>query len=175
MNSPGDRPETPTDADRVQTRLVAERAPSQLLMVSALPDMPTWLRRYVHTHPDAQLDRLDPAGPCSGAAVPRYADLAIVTDALEHITRRRGEVLIASLRDVLSRYLLIQIRACTDTATKWPDQALIALGLRPVGTYSKRDCRVRLFHFNMFDYKTTPDWLSPSGWANPEMWDKARW
>jgi len=29
--------------------------------------------------------------------------------------------------------------------------------------------------FDIDHYKTTPDWLNPRHWANPELWDKYRW
>ena len=38
-----------------------------------------------------------------------------------------------------------------------------------------QDRAMQLWQFNLFDYKQLPDWLNSRFWANPEMWDKARW
>lgn len=32
-----------------------------------------------------------------------------------------------------------------------------------------------LFGFDLYDYKSTPDWLNPRFWAHPELWDRYRW
>ncbi|WP_290652932.1 DUF6231 family protein [Aquisalimonas sp.] len=32
-----------------------------------------------------------------------------------------------------------------------------------------------LYGFDVGTYKTTPDWLNPRYWANPELWGKYRW
>lgn len=34
---------------------------------------------------------------------------------------------------------------------------------------------VRVWQFNLYDYKQLPDWLNAKYWANPENWDKYRW
>ena len=37
------------------------------------------------------------------------------------------------------------------------------------------DTTVKLWQFNLYDYKRLPDWLNNKHWANPENWDKRRW
>ncbi|WP_350557625.1 DUF6231 family protein [Psychrobacter sp. CAL346-MNA-CIBAN-0220] len=34
---------------------------------------------------------------------------------------------------------------------------------------------IRLWQFNLYDYKKLPNWLNSKYWANPENWGKERW
>ncbi len=34
---------------------------------------------------------------------------------------------------------------------------------------------IKLWQFNLYDYKSLPNWLNSDYWANPENWDKQRW
>ncbi len=36
-------------------------------------------------------------------------------------------------------------------------------------------CETPRLRRRIFDYKDAPDWLNSRFWANPQMWDKARW
>ena len=58
------------------------------------------------------------------------------------------------------------------------DRLVRALGLRLLRTYPDEGAAGeggRLYYFDIFDYKDAPEWLSSRFWANPQMWDKARW
>ena len=34
---------------------------------------------------------------------------------------------------------------------------------------------IKLWQFNLYDYKQLPNWLNSDHWANPENWNKRRW
>ena len=95
-------------------------------------------------------------------------DLALVGH-LEQLDRPRGEVLISRLRDLYARRVLVQVI----TGKDWREQDLTALGFTRLFVEPNSD--YVLFGFDVGTYKTTPDWLNPRYWANPEMWGKHRW
>ena len=100
-------------------------------------------------------------------------ELVLVLDALGRLSREDATHLIASLRDLYSESLYVLLPR--DEAGDWTEQDLVALGLERVRSYAGPAGTSHLFRFNLKDYKKTPDWLNPRHWANPEMWDKARW
>lgn len=85
------------------------------------------------------------------------------------------DVLLSRLRDVHARKVLVIVSSELDGGS-WRRQALIGLGFTPYGQAAGvAGERLFLYQFDIATYKTTPDWLSPSNWANPELWDKYRW
>lgn len=96
--------------------------------------------------------------------------LGLVVDTLESLPAARGEALLALLRDRLAETLY-----CLAAPAQWPTARMLALGLRPLGAYPPAAGGAVLYHFDLYDYKRTPDWLNPRHWAHPELWDKHRW
>lgn len=108
----------------------------------------------------------------------RCYDLAIVVNTLELMDKKTGGNVIARLRDVYARGLYVAVSASADQPgirSHWQHAELIAYGLRLVKRYTDDANPMDLYHYDIYDYKTTPDWLNPKHWANPDMWDKARW
>lgn len=99
----------------------------------------------------------------------RYT-LALLVECLEGLAEQEGERLIAGLRDLYAETLY-----CFASADRWPGARMQALGLRPLTSYPRTPGNLALYHFDLYDYKRTPDWLNARHWANPERWDKARW
>lgn len=145
-------------------RIAAELAPCSMLLVAPpshlLAGPLAGLGDLCHLDAPALLDRPDD--------LPRQR-LGLVTDTLEHLSATQGEALLALLRDRLAETLY-----CLAEPEQWPPARMLALGLRPLGTYPQGS-GVALYHFDLYDYKRTPDWLNPRHWANPERWDKHRW
>lgn len=96
--------------------------------------------------------------------------LALVADTLETLNPDQGAALIALLRDRLAETLY-----CLAMPAQCPAERMFALGLRPLGTYPGNGGGPTLYHFDLYDYKRTPDWLNARNWANPELWNKHRW
>jgi hypothetical protein len=107
------------------------------------------------------------SAPLSG-----LVDLAIV-DSNAELEDKDVHVVLSRLRDLLARRVLIIIRA--DASPAWARHNLIGCGYTHLADCRHDDTQCVLFHFDIATYKHTPDWLGPSNWANPEMWDKYRW
>ncbi|MFN2347999.1 MAG: DUF6231 family protein [Thioalkalivibrio sp.] len=151
--------------------LVQELAPRALLVISA-DDNP--LSEAVH----GRLPALPITWLFTGQAYDALEDvgrheLVLVLDALDTLDREQATHMIARLRDLNSESLYIL--APEGEASPWHQQDLVALGLSRERSYAGPDGATHLFRFNLKDYKKTPDWLNPRYWANPEMWEKARW
>ncbi|OBS08039.1 DUF6231 family protein [Acidihalobacter prosperus] len=147
------------------------------------------LERLASTHPADALLLIAPADhplsrrlaasgirPCADARrlldhpPPRRYPLVLIAGSLETLSRTAGERLIAALRDIHADTLY-----CLVDADTWPAPDMAALGLRAVGVYPRAAGRLALYHFDLYDYKRTPDWLNARFWAHPERWDKTRW
>lgn len=84
-------------------------------------------------------------------------------------------VLLSRLRDVYARKVLVIVSSGLDRGP-WTRRSLIGLGFTPYGeAVDAAGERLCLYQFDIATYKTTPEWLSPDNWANPELWDKYRW
>lgn len=153
----------PDPLDHLQ-RIATELAPSSMLLV--MPAAHPLAGRFAD-RPGCL--RCDAAALLDGEyALPRQR-LALLADTLEHLPPSQGEALLALLRDRLAETLY-----CLADPAQWPAARMLALGLHPVGTYPGAN-GAALYHFDLYDYKRTPDWLNPRHWANPGLWDKHRW
>jgi len=106
------------------------------------------------------------------APVTGLADLAIV-DSRAQLDDDQVRIVLSRLRDLLARRVLIMIRPDADVI--WSRHTLIGCGYTHLVDCLHHDECITLFQFDIATYKHTPDWLGPSNWANPEMWDKYRW
>ncbi len=57
----------------------------------------------------------------------------------------------------------------------WPPEDLRAMAFVQLVREACGATTWGLFGFDLYDYKTTPDWLNPRYWANPHLWDRYRW
>lgn len=58
---------------------------------------------------------------------------------------------------------------------RWEDSDLITCGICQISRYDTDTGALSLYEFDIYNYKTTPAWLSNKYWANPELWEKYRW
>jgi hypothetical protein len=153
------------------TQLAMDLAPRSMLVIcDADSPLPETLRARL---PEVPLTTLETKGlPGSLEDLTRH-ELVLVPDALERLPHAQATHLIAGLRDLYSETLYVLLPP--GDAGGWTEQDLIALGLDRVRRYAHPQGASSLFRFNLKDYKKTPDWLNPRYWANPEMWEKARW
>ncbi|WP_019589362.1 MULTISPECIES: DUF6231 family protein [unclassified Thioalkalivibrio] len=98
--------------------------------------------------------------------------LVLVLDVLAEMELAAGQQLLGGLRDRWAEETLILHRHRDD---RWDLNAFLALGFRrePAAEAATPDHAV--YRTSLYDYKLTPDWLNARFWANPEMWDRARW
>ena len=147
---------------------VRDRHPSDLLLIRKSPE------------PDAEFKRLsaqlDPAPLLETAAAEewlrrprpqRRKRLGVVWNSPRRLPDADYDHLLARLRDLDCEAVYVRWDAETDGA-----QHLRPLGFLPLKRYADG---VSLHYFDVYDYKLLPDWLNSRFWANPEMWDKARW
>ncbi|WP_018953250.1 DUF6231 family protein [Thioalkalivibrio sulfidiphilus] len=153
------------------THLPEELGPRSLLVISA-PDNP--LPEAIHARlPTLPITWLFTAEAYAALEDVDRHELVLVLDALTVLDRDQATHMIARLRDLNSESLYVLMPE--DGENGWQEQDLIALGLTRVRSYGQAQGNTHLFRFNIKDYKKTPDWLNPRYWANPEMWEKARW
>ena len=97
-----------------------------------------------------------------------HYDCAVLEGLPGALSPQQAESVVAHLRDVQAGQLLWLHEA----DSPWKRQDLLALGFKLL---DKADDGGKLFGYDIDNYKTTPDWLSPKNWANPERWGKKRW
>ena len=102
-------------------------------------------------------------------AADRY-DLALIAGLLEHCPASTGEPLIAHLRDLTARHLIIAVA----NRPPWTKRRMHGLGLS-THAQAPRPGDPVVYTFDIASYKPTPDWFGPHNWAHPELWDKYRW
>jgi len=108
---------------------------------------------------------------------PRY-DVGLVIDALEHVTPEDAGLIISRLRDLVCKRLFVVVNLADqspENQSHWHNTDLIAFGLKAIKIDSQGDENVGLYHYDIYDYKSTPDWLNSKNWANPDRWNKNRW
>ncbi|SEO53486.1 hypothetical protein SAMN04488052_101581 [Aquisalimonas asiatica] len=125
---------------------------------------------------EPQPDGIDgpaPAGLSLEGATPRLPDLGrqdlVLVGGLESLARKDGEILLSRLRDVYARRVLARVVL----GGTWQQKDMTAFGFTRLAEMEPADGV--LYGFDVASYKTTPDWLNPRFWANPELWDKYRW
>ncbi|WP_018865016.1 MULTISPECIES: DUF6231 family protein [Thioalkalivibrio] len=98
--------------------------------------------------------------------------LVLLLDTLSTLDVPTGQHLLGGLRDRWADEVLILHRLDDE---RWGLNEFLALGFRrdPDAESAAPDHAV--YRTSLYDYKLTPDWLNARFWANPEMWDKARW
>ncbi|HDP89962.1 MAG TPA: hypothetical protein ENN42_08425 [Thioalkalivibrio sp.] len=156
-------------------RLFRQHPPRSVLAIGADADAPfaAWRER----HPEVPCVHI---GQPNGSALDGLGrhDVVFVANCLEHMGRTEAEQLVAVLRDRVAERLLILLPVGDDWPglhTHWTFTDMVALGLRQLACFEHEGRPVELYRFDLYDYKLTPDWLNPRFWANPQMWDKARW
>jgi hypothetical protein len=100
--------------------------------------------------------------------------LAYVHGAIERLPRTVAGMLLARLRDVSARHLLVHVEigsGWSEHASDWENNDLLAFGLIKAGEYSNGERRAHIYQFNIFDYKLTPEWFNSLQWAHPHLWE----
>ena len=101
-------------------------------------------------------------------------DLAYVQGAIERLPRAAGGMLLARLRDVSSRHLIVHVEIGTgwpDHTSDWTSTDLLAFGLTLVDARMAAELRTHLYQYNIADYKLIPDWFNSDRWAHPHLWE----
>jgi hypothetical protein len=125
--------------------------------------------------------------PTPGIPLPggdRGFDLAVAVDVLQGMDRAAGAALLAALRDLTARRLMVAVPAsditAEDTGTaevagEWTRSHMLSYGLEYLGEALHGGQSFTIYGFDIDRYKRTPDWLNARHWANPENWGRYRW
>lgn len=97
-------------------------------------------------------------------------DLAVVAGLLEQVERPQGSAVVARLRDLHARRLLVKVVLASEPSQGWTRNDMLSLGLREVLRVRPPQQALGLYQYNVYDYKLTPDWFNPRNWAHPHLW-----
>lgn len=109
-------------------------------------------------------------GPIATAAdLPQglRADITIVGGQLQNLPRPEAEHILARLRDVHSRRVLLLL-----DDHRWSADALRALGFLEKAADR---AGTRVFLYDADEYNQPREWNNPTHWANPDNFSKYRW
>ncbi len=156
-------------------RVLAQLQPQRLLCLGG--PCRSLLDDYLRNQPGCQLELL--AGDVSRGEWERLGrfDLIVVIDTLEQLDKAAAEQLLARLRDLHGGRMLtvVALGAHPQHASHWEANELLAFGMKSLGTVRETTGEYQIYLFDLFDYKTVPDWFNPRFWAHPERWDKDAW
>jgi hypothetical protein len=122
-------------------------------------------------HGDCQITCVAAEDVHSVLKLDQTQDLALVTDSLEHLSRRQGQLLLGQLRNYGTR----QIAVLVDDASGWTLTDFLGLGFRRQARFDQGDQALSLYTYNIDSYNHRREWNNPRFWANPEMWGKSWW
>ncbi|MDX5333390.1 MAG: DUF6231 family protein [Gammaproteobacteria bacterium] len=155
--------------------LFRQHPPHSLLAIGA--DADAAFAPWQAAHPQTPCRHIADIAPDQADGLERH-DVVLVANCLERLARPQAEQLVALLRDRVAERLLILLPIGGDwpgLRSHWTLTDMVALGLRRLACFEHDGRPLELYRFDLYDYKLTPDWLNPRFWANPQMWDKARW
>jgi hypothetical protein len=162
-------------------QILTDHPPKSLLcvgqgVVAMIPD-------YLTRHPDCKMMHIDLAkndfhNIKQSLSVSGIFDFGIVADCIEHIDKANAEHLLARLRDIHTKRLLVVVplgKHWANHSSHWEESELLALGFILKAKITGGERPVHVYAFDIDSYKTTPEWLNNKYWANPELWDKYWW
>lgn len=149
--------------------LLDRYAPQRLLLVGA-SEFPA-LEAFQAAHPDTQVAIAAP-GPLSAELAGQRFDLALAVDCLEHLSKPEGLRLLGGIRNLNAS----RIAVLTDPAASgWSDTDFYSLALQATERFRRDEQVLKLYTYDLREYKQVPDWLNAKFWANPENFGKYWW
>lgn len=100
-------------------------------------------------------------------------DLVFVAADVFSLDKTTVLQLLAKARDLLSSRVLVEWVA--DQYPHWQEADFLGLAMRRRAVTAEADGEHVFYGYDLKTYKPAPDWLNPKYWANPHMWNKARW
>lgn len=156
--------------------IVGNKAPGSVVFIGPVANAAA--DSYRSRHADASISTFDGADSLEKIQGTQRVDLAVVAHALEMMEKRRAQNLLAALRDLYSRCLLVAVRLGDNwpgLISHWQETDLLGFGMHQVARHQQDGRLIALYEYNIESYKLSPDWLSARHWAHPELWDIYRW
>lgn len=100
-------------------------------------------------------------------------DLVFVEATVFSLDKTALLQVLAKARDLLSSRVLVEWVA--DLHPQWQEADFLGLAMRRRAVTAEADGEHVFYGYDLKTYKPAPDWLNPKYWANPHMWNKARW
>jgi hypothetical protein len=171
---------------KVLNRILSDHPPGNILCVGhTFQDL---ISEFTAAHPhcrisEVKLSNLTSAHCNFSAAISQLAgchvfDFGIVANTIEHMDRPCADHLLARLRDMHTKRLLVIVpigNLWENHQSHWQEADLLALGFIVKAKIQVEQKPVHVYAFDIASYKTTPDWLNSKYWANPELWGKYWW
>ncbi|MDX1560295.1 MAG: DUF6231 family protein [Marinobacter sp.] len=150
-------------------RIIDTCSPATLLSCGSLANE---VSRIWQKHQEGiDVRTLDTIDPNANLFLDRVADLALVTETLEHLPHDEGALLLGQLRN----YGTHQIAVLVGETPDWAFTDFIGLGFRRHAELENDNGALTLYTYNLDTYNHKRAWNNPENWANPEMWGKAWW
>jgi hypothetical protein len=165
------------DAELRETvgQLLALAAPESVL---AIGEDCALFERWRAEHPQCSFACIRDGDIIARVDQSAMVDLALVSGVLEHMDKRQAGTLVARLRDLRARRVLVVVPMgphWPGHRSHWEAADLLAWGMVRIGRFGSAGQALHLYTFDLHDYKPTPDWLNAGHWANPELFDKYWW
>ena len=125
-----------------------------------------WLRGP----PGATTTTLNAEAPNADFPLSVVSDLALISDTLEFLPPTEGRLLLGQLRTAGARRIAVLVAADKN----WRFNDFIGLGFKRA-EHSNGERPQTLYTYDIATYHHKRKWNNSDNWANPEMWDKARW
>lgn len=156
-------------------RLLTQLQPQRLLCMGK--PCPPQLADYVAEQQERSLQLLEKDAIPAGLDRLGSFDLIIVINTLEYLDKAAAEHLLARLRDLHGGRLLVTVSLGTqpEQTSRWESDELLAFGMTTLGKSRDEGGEQQHYFFDLYDYKSVPEWLNPRFWAHPERWGKDFW
>lgn len=141
------------------------------------------INAFLNQYPDCQMMQIDLVGMKADKVIHLLDthdifEFGIVANSIEHMDKASAEHLLARLRDIYTKKLLVVVpidKQWEGHASYWEETEMLALGFILKANIRVDEKPVHVYAFDILSYKTTPDWLNNKYWANPELWDQHWW
>lgn len=149
--------------------LLERYAPQRLLLVGA-SQFPA-LDAFAAAHPQTIVCTAAP-GPLPQALADQRFDLALAVDCLEHISKAEGLRLLGGIRNLNASRIAV---LADPVASGWSDTDFYSLALQSSERFQRDEQVLKLYTYDLREYKQVPDWLNAKFWANPQNFGKYWW
>lgn len=126
--------------------------------------------KWTQEHPSIPLYRLTADNPNSDLPLPQIYDLAIISETLENLSQAQASTFLGQLRNAGARRIAVLVEA----GKTWRFTDFIALSFKR-SSFTEGPQPQTLYTYDIASYNHKRKWNNSDNWANPHMWDKARW